>query len=319
MDQDNKVSINSATVDELKTLTGIGDVKAQAIVDYRKENGLFKSAEDLKNVKGIGDATFAKIEDRIVLLDKKQLLAKKIKQKVATTKRTIATLTMEDIARTKEDIESLLLRAREAGLTAEVDMLESLNNAKEFVTEKADNAKQFVVNTIDNAVLRGKAIQAKAATKVGKVRTMTKESLDLLRQELSFEKNTLRFKQFMSTMKAARLSAGNAVLRGANTVKDKVSEAKYNLESKMMLAKEKIGRKVAHAKNVITRKTAMEIALAKQSIANKIDNMKAVLNVDSEKLQATRERIEQLKEEREKLLGDLFPVKAEEQEKARAM
>lgn len=318
MDQDNKVSINSATVEELKTLTGIGDVKAQAIVDYREENGLFKSAEDLKNVKGIGDSTFAKIEDRIVLLDKKQLLAKKIKQKVANTKNAIATFSAEDIAKTKQDIELLLLRAKEAGLTTEVSMLDSLNNAKEFVTEKVDKAKQFTVDTIDNAVLKGKTIQAKAATKVGNVRRMTKESVDLLRQELSFEKNTLRFKQFMSTMKAARLSAGNALLRGANKAKDKVSEVKYNLGSKMMLAKEKIERKVAHVKNVITRKTAMEIALAKQSIKTKLNNAKAALNVDSEKLQDTRERIEQLKQEREKLLGDLFPVQ-EEQEKARAM
>lgn len=48
------VNINSATKDELVALPGIGPAKAQAILDYRKLNGPFKSVDDLKNVKGIG-------------------------------------------------------------------------------------------------------------------------------------------------------------------------------------------------------------------------------------------------------------------------
>ena len=57
------VNINTATADELKALPGIGPTKAQAIVDYRKENGNFKSVEDLKKVKGIGEAIFGKLKD----------------------------------------------------------------------------------------------------------------------------------------------------------------------------------------------------------------------------------------------------------------
>jgi len=56
------VNINSATKEELDVLPGIGPVKAQAIVDYRKAHGPFKSVEDLKKVNGIGDATFDKIK-----------------------------------------------------------------------------------------------------------------------------------------------------------------------------------------------------------------------------------------------------------------
>ena len=59
------VNINTATKEELDALPGIGPVKAQAIVDYRKANGPFKSLEDIKKVKGIGDATFDKLKTDI--------------------------------------------------------------------------------------------------------------------------------------------------------------------------------------------------------------------------------------------------------------
>lgn len=61
------VSINTASAEELQALPGIGEVKAQAIVDYRQENGAFESLEDLKQVPGIGDATFDSLESLIKL------------------------------------------------------------------------------------------------------------------------------------------------------------------------------------------------------------------------------------------------------------
>ena len=66
-DDDSKVSINSATKEELMKLEGIGEVKAEAIIKYRQENGSFKSVEELKNVSGIGDAVYDKIKDNIIV------------------------------------------------------------------------------------------------------------------------------------------------------------------------------------------------------------------------------------------------------------
>ena len=62
---DGMVNINTAGVEELDTLPGIGKSTAQKIVDYREINGSFKSIEDLQNVSGIGAKKFEKLKDRI--------------------------------------------------------------------------------------------------------------------------------------------------------------------------------------------------------------------------------------------------------------
>lgn len=59
------IDINTASLELLQTLTGIGPVKAQAIIDYRQSNGPFARIEDILNVQGIGEATFESIKDKI--------------------------------------------------------------------------------------------------------------------------------------------------------------------------------------------------------------------------------------------------------------
>lgn len=61
------VRINTATIEQLDTLTGVGPSIAQRIIDYRTKNGGFKNVEELKLVSGIGDKLFEKIKDEIAL------------------------------------------------------------------------------------------------------------------------------------------------------------------------------------------------------------------------------------------------------------
>ena len=63
----NKVNINTASINELDTLSGIGPSKAEAIIKYREENGTFKSIEEIKNVTGIGEALFEKFKENITI------------------------------------------------------------------------------------------------------------------------------------------------------------------------------------------------------------------------------------------------------------
>jgi len=60
-----KIRINDATQEELETLPGIGPSKAEAIIQHREENGLFKSGEDLLQVSGIGEKTLENLLEHI--------------------------------------------------------------------------------------------------------------------------------------------------------------------------------------------------------------------------------------------------------------
>ena len=61
----NIININTATLEELMSINGLGEAKAKAIIKYREENGYFKIIDDLLNVSGIGEAFLEKIKEYI--------------------------------------------------------------------------------------------------------------------------------------------------------------------------------------------------------------------------------------------------------------
>lgn len=65
--ENKKISINTASITELTTLTGIGESKAKSIIEYREKEGPFKDIKDIMNVSGIGEALFEKIKENITI------------------------------------------------------------------------------------------------------------------------------------------------------------------------------------------------------------------------------------------------------------
>ncbi len=62
-----KINLNTANTSELDSLPGIGPVYAERIIEYRKSHGGFKNITELKNIKGIGDKTFEKLKDLVII------------------------------------------------------------------------------------------------------------------------------------------------------------------------------------------------------------------------------------------------------------
>lgn len=66
-EEDGKVNLNTATREELMTLAGIGESKADSIIRYREEHGRFQSIEEIKQIEGIKDGVFQKIKEMITV------------------------------------------------------------------------------------------------------------------------------------------------------------------------------------------------------------------------------------------------------------
>lgn len=65
--EDGIININTASLEELQKINGVGEIKAKSIINYREKNGGFKSIDEMKNIEGIGDKTFEKMKDQITI------------------------------------------------------------------------------------------------------------------------------------------------------------------------------------------------------------------------------------------------------------
>jgi competence protein ComEA len=81
-----QININTAATEQLTSLKGIGPVKAEAIVRYRTDNGLFQSIDEIKNVPGIGEKIFAQIKDEIIVEAPKETRLEVVHQEAAAAK-----------------------------------------------------------------------------------------------------------------------------------------------------------------------------------------------------------------------------------------
>ena len=66
-DDELRVDLNRAGIEELVKLPGVGEIVAQRIVNYREENGAFRATEELMNVRGIGEKTYLKLEPYLTM------------------------------------------------------------------------------------------------------------------------------------------------------------------------------------------------------------------------------------------------------------
>jgi competence protein ComEA len=127
------VNVNTATKEQLQSLDGVGPVKAQAIVDYRKKNGNFKSLEDVKKVDGIGDATYDKIKKDIALTGATTVKSETMKEKVK-----------EKAAETKADFKAAVADTKAAAKDTKEKVKEKATEVKEKVKEKTSDTKAAV-------------------------------------------------------------------------------------------------------------------------------------------------------------------------------
>ena len=67
MEEKQRVNLNTASIEELMTLSGIGESKANSIIEYRTKVGKFQSIEELMNISGIGEAMFEKVKNNVTI------------------------------------------------------------------------------------------------------------------------------------------------------------------------------------------------------------------------------------------------------------
>ena len=153
------VNINTASLVELESLKNIGPVRAQAIIDYRKKNGGFKTVEELNNVPGISDKTMASLKSEISVSGVTKIAAPAAKE-AKPAKETKAAKTADVVAPAAKTV---------AAKPAEVKLVDTAKSDKKAAADEMKAAKQVATD-------KKAAEDAKKAAKtdVAPVETKTK-------------------------------------------------------------------------------------------------------------------------------------------------
>lgn len=144
------INLNTATKEELMSLDGIGESKAEAIIEYRKTNK-FQSIDDLKNVKGIGDKTYENLKDELstsgtttISDTAKQKAKSKMDDSIDAASKTKATKKTKDSASSNSD--EIKQKATKKTKKTKDEMIDEASsdtkqktskNTKENITDKA--------------------------------------------------------------------------------------------------------------------------------------------------------------------------------------
>jgi len=159
------VNINTATKEELDALPGIGPVKAQAILDYRKQNGPFKTPEDIMKVKGIKEGEFGKIRNDITVSGANTGMPGAAPAKSATTTESraekSATSSKSDTSTKADTTSEKSSRAKKAD-KAETEKAGKAETAAEKKASKTETAAEKKASKAEAAAEK-KASKAEAA------------------------------------------------------------------------------------------------------------------------------------------------------------
>jgi competence protein ComEA len=173
------VNINTATQAELESLDGVGPVKAQAIIDYRKKNGGFKSVDELEKVNGVGPVTLQNVRKDISITgattavakptDKKPDAAKDTKSAKELDKTAPAAVKVDDKATEKaaKDAAKKAKADEKAAKKAEKDAAKAVP-AAEVKAEKPAKTEDKAAKVADKEAAKKAKADAKAAKKAEK-------------------------------------------------------------------------------------------------------------------------------------------------------